>query len=140
MQEIQVLVKDKPGELARVTEILGDHGINIRGISSDTRKRGDSFLRIVVNKEDQEKATSLLSISGGYKVKTNTLLFLSLINRPGELAKVAKLLAKQGINVESIYLRGSKKGLSGRPETEVVMNVSDLSGAQKLLKSFVVKK
>ncbi|TLZ64406.1 MAG: ACT domain-containing protein, partial [Methanobacteriota archaeon] len=33
MKEFKVFVKDKPGELARVTEALAEHAVNIRAIA-----------------------------------------------------------------------------------------------------------
>ncbi|HTD81307.1 MAG TPA: ACT domain-containing protein [Thermoplasmata archaeon] len=125
MKEFKVFVKDKPGELARVTEALAEHAVNIRAIASEGGHES-SFLRIVTNDvATTEKAFKL----AGIKNEANDLLTVELIDRPGELAKIARRLARAGVNVESIYILGSKNG-----KTEVGMVVSDMEKAKVALR------
>ena len=65
----------------------------------------------------------------GLEYKLLDILNLELIDRPGELAKIARRLAKAGINVESIYILSSRSG-----KTELALNVSDMKKAMKVLK------
>ena len=51
------------------------------------------------------------------------------MDRPGELAKVAKKLGKANINIRSIYIIGQKNG-----KTEVALVVDDMNRAMDLLK------
>jgi len=125
MKEFKVFVADKPGELARVTEALSNNAVNIRAIASES-KHDASFLRVVTN----DIATTEKALHGtGLKFETSEILTLELIDRPGELSKVAKRLARAGINVVSLYLLGSKNG-----RTEIAMVVDDLPRAQATLK------
>jgi len=125
MKEFKVFVKDKPGELARVTEALAEHAVNIRAIASEGGHES-SFLRIVTNDvATTEKAFKV----AGIKNEANDLLTVELIDRPGELAKIARRLARAGVNVESIYILGSKNG-----KTEVGMVVSDMEKAKVALR------
>jgi len=125
VKEFKVFVKDKPGELARVTEALAEHAVNIRAIASEGGHES-SFLRIVTNDvATTEKAFKL----AGIKNEANDLLTVELIDRPGELAKIARRLARAGVNVESIYILGSKNG-----KTEVGMVVSDMEKAKVALR------
>ena len=125
MREYKVFVADRPGELARVTETLANNAVNIRAIASES-KHDISFLRIVTN----DVSTTEKALRGaGLKFETNEILTLELMDRPGELSKVAKRLARAGINVHSLYLLGSKNG-----RTEIAMVVDDLPKAQATLK------
>jgi len=125
VKEFKVFVKDKPGELARVTEALAEHAVNIRAIASEGGHE-NSFLRIVTNDvATTEKAFKL----AGIKYDANELLTAELMDRPGELAKIARRLARAGVNVESIYILGSKNG-----KTEVGMVVSDMERAKTALR------
>ena len=125
MKEFKVFVKDKPGELARVTEALAEHAVNIRAIASEGGHE-NSFLRIVTNDvATTEKAFKL----AGIKYEANELLTAELMDRPGELAKIARRLARAGVNVESIYILGSKNG-----KTEVGMVVSDMEKGKSALR------
>lgn len=125
MKEFKVFVADKAGELARVTEALANSAVNIRAIASES-KHDTSFLRVVTNDvSTTEKALS----NAGLKFELSDILEIELIDRPGELAKVARRLSRAGINVHSIYILGSKNG-----RTEVALVVSDLEKAKATLK------
>ncbi len=125
MKEFRVFVADRPGELARVTEALSTAAVNIRAIASES-KHDASFLRIVTGDvTTTEKALQ----NAGLKYELNEILSLELLDRPGELAKVSRRLARGGINVHSIYILGSKNG-----RTEIALVVDDLERAKATLK------
>ena len=125
MKEFKVFVADKPGELARVTEALSDAAVNIRAIASES-KHESSFLRVVTSDvQTTEKALS----TAGLKFELSDILNVDLMDRPGELAKVSKRLARAGINVHSIYILGSKNG-----RTEVALVVDNTERAKIALK------
>jgi len=125
MKEFKVFVMDRPGELARVTDVLSNAAVNIRAIASEA-KHESSFLRIVTN----DVATTEKALrTAGMKYEMSEIMTLDLVDRPGELAKIAKRLSRAGINVHSLYLLGSKNG-----RTEIAMVVDDLPKATMALK------
>ncbi len=125
MKEFRVFVADRPGELARVTEALSAAAVNIRAIASESKKDA-SFLRIVTSDvATTEKALT----NAGMKYELNEILNLELLDRPGELAKVSRRLARGAIDVHSIYILGSKNG-----RTEIALVVDDMEKAKAALK------
>jgi len=125
MMEFKVFVMDRPGELARVTDVLSNAAVNIRAIAIEA-KHESSFLRIVTN----DVATTEKALrTAGMKYEMSEIMTLDLVDRPGELAKIAKRLSRAGINVHSLYLLGSKNG-----RTEIAMVVDDLPKATMALK------
>ncbi len=125
MKEFRVFVADRPGELARVTEALSAAAVNIRAIASESKKDA-SFLRIVTGDvATTEKALT----NAGMKYELNEILNLELLDRPGELAKVSRRLARAAIDVHSIYILGSKSG-----RTEIALVVDDMEKAKAALK------
>lgn len=125
MKEFRVFVADRPGELARVTEALSAAAVNIRAIASESKKDA-SFLRIVTGDvATTEKALT----NAGMKYELNEILNLELLDRPGELAKVSRRLARAAIDVHSIYILGSKNG-----RTEIALVVDDMEKAKAALK------
>ena len=125
MKEFKVFVQDKPGELARVTEALANQAVNIRAIASEGGHE-NTFLRVVTNDvATTEKAFKL----AGLKFEANEILTLELMDRPGELAKIARRLARAGVNVASLYILGSRNG-----KTEVAMVVNDMDRAKVAIK------
>ena len=124
-KEFKVFVADKPGELARVTDALAGAAVNIRAISSESRS-DSSFLRIVT--QDAQTAEKALTMAG-LKYELADILDIELLDRPGELAKVARRLARAGVNVQSIYILGSRNG-----KTQIALVVDDIPRAKTALK------
>lgn len=126
MKEFDVYIRDKPGELSKVCELLGDNGVNIKAIASE-RAASRPLVKIVTDDEVTTKAA--LTRAPGLTFDLKDVVVVRLKDRPGELAKVTKRLAKAAINVDSIYLMGRESGV-----TEMVLTVDDPKKATALLK------
>ena len=124
MKQFNVFVEDKVGELARVTEALAQSAINIRGLATD--KLGDRPAVKIVT--DDENSTRKALTRAGLAFEESDILLIDLIDRPGEIAKVAKRVAGAGVNINSVFLIGKK-------DTPVAMVVvaDDPKKAKKLL-------
>lgn len=99
MKQFEISVNNRPGEIAKVTDVMASNGINIMAIASERCEK--PIIRIVT---DDELSTRNALSKAKMKFKENELIVLELEDRPGELSKVAKKLAKAGINVESIHI------------------------------------
>lgn len=100
MKEFKVYSENKRGELAKIAEALAQSSVNIEAIASEN-SHPKSFLRVVTN--DVNTTKKALS-RAGYEFEEKTILVAELIDRPGELAKLARRMARAGVNIESIYL------------------------------------
>ena len=99
VEQISVILENKPGALAEVTRILGDSGVNIRALSlADTKDFG--ILRLIVN--DNEKAMEILGRKG-LTVRKTEVVAVEVPDRPGGLAEIIKILAEASVNVEYLY-------------------------------------
>ena len=125
MKEFKIFVNNKPGELARVTEALAASAVNIKAIASEGANE-KPFLRIVTT---DATTTERALKTAGFGFDLHETLDVELMDRPGELAKIARRLARQGVNVESIYILGSSDG-----KTHIAMTVSDLERAKSAIK------
>ena len=102
MNAFIVDLKNTPGELAKVTESIAQKGIDITGFSGATC--GDSgTLAFITN---DETATQRTLSEGQWKFHRVELVEVSLANRPGSLAEVARRLAKAGVNIEAALPTG----------------------------------
>ena len=99
MKQFEISVNNRPGEIAKVTDVLASNGINIMAIASERCEM--PIIRVVT---DDESSTRKALSKAKMKFKENELTVLELQDRPGELSKVAKRLANAGINVESIHI------------------------------------
>jgi hypothetical protein len=125
VKQLSVFLENKPGVLARLCGELAGQGINLQGITvSDTVDH--AVIRLIP--DDPVKALSLLESAGQLVVETDVLA-MPMVDRPGELAKVAGKLAKANVNIEYAYgtVQGSRALL--------VLRVSDMKKAEKALKS-----
>jgi hypothetical protein len=98
MQVFLVDLKNKPGELARVTEAIAAKGVNITGISGATCS--DSGRAAVMTNDDATTRTALKDAGFTYTELEGT--DTALRHEPGTLAKAARRLADAGINIEAL--------------------------------------
>ena len=99
MQEFNVSLKDKPGELASVASAVGDNGINILGCVGMGRATAS-----VTMVTDDEEATAKVLEEMGRDFDANELILTTLPNKPGALADMATSLSDEGINIKSFYI------------------------------------
>ena len=99
MQEFNVSLTDKPGELAEVASAVGDQGINILGCVGMGRSTAS-----VTMVTDDEEATSNVLKDMGRDFEVNELILTTLSNKPGALAKMATKLSDADINIISFYI------------------------------------
>jgi len=66
--------------------------------------------------------------AAGLKYTLAETVVMELLDRPGELSKVARRLARNGVNVESIYILGTKDGT-----TEIAIVASDVDKAKRAI-------
>jgi hypothetical protein len=122
MKDLTVVLEDRPGELAKLGEATGAAGINIEGMSAQTRE-GRGELHILV--EDAQAAREALSGAGIEVQDERDALVVEVEDRPGTMAEVARKLAGAGVNVEFAY--ATFGGIN------VVFGVGDLEEAQAAL-------
>ena len=99
MQEFNVSLTDKPGELAEVASAVGEQGINILGCVGMGRSTAS-----VTMVTDDEDATSKVLKDMGRDFEVNELMITTLSNKPGALAEMATQLSDAGINIISFYI------------------------------------
>ena len=99
IQQISVFLENRAGQLAEITGILADKGIDMRAINiAETSDYG--VVRLIVN--DAPKAAGIL-LEQGFVLTMTPVVAISVADQPGGLAAVLKLLAPAGIDVEYMY-------------------------------------
>jgi hypothetical protein len=126
-KQLAIFLDNRPGTLARLADALAEAKINIYAIStSDTVDH--SVIRLVVN--DYRKALHVFEEHGTLVVEDDVLM-VDGSNKPGELARMAHILAEAKVNIEYCYSAtpaASKSGL-------MIMRVSNPAKALKALNS-----
>ncbi len=125
IKQISVFIENRPGRLLEVVDLIGEHGINMKALSlADSSDFG--IARLIVNNTD--KAVEALK-ENGFTVSVTNILACLIEDKPGSLARILRLLAEEGINVE--YMYGFASPIAGR--AVMVFKLSDIDKAQDLL-------
>ena len=99
VQQISVFLENKSGRLAKLTEVLGQNGINIRALSiADTSDFG--ILRLIVS--NPPEAFKVLKAEG-FTVSMTDVIAVEVKDQPGGLSIVLKILESASINIEYLY-------------------------------------
>lgn len=123
--QLTLSLVSRPGTLATLARTLADAGVNITALSA-AEVSGRGKIRLLV--KDPVQAKRALR-KAGYRFSEETAFALRLRNKPGALARVAARLAKERINVRSIYAT-----TTGRGAAVVVLTVGgNPSKARKVL-------
>jgi hypothetical protein len=129
-KQLSIFLENKPGVLASVCRALGEHEVNIRGMSiSDTVDH--AVVRLIVDEPD--KALHILGEHGALVVETDVLA-VKLSDRPGELARLAAKFSRAKVNIEYAY------GTSNGSEATIYIRVSDSKKAVGVLAPRAKKK
>ncbi|MFH1285897.1 MAG: ACT domain-containing protein [Candidatus Micrarchaeota archaeon] len=125
MKQLTIRMENKVGELARVCEVLGSAGVNLRSISAQG-EGSEGVVRLIT--EDEKTAMNTLKKNGFNAIASDTVI-LSLTDKPGELAKATKRLASAGVNIHSVYLLGKEGG-----KADLVITADNLAAAMSALR------
>jgi hypothetical protein len=99
VKEIDLTLKNEPGQLSMVSEILGTNGIDIIAFYVSTEGKHGS-LRFVAN--DPDRAITVLN-ARGYQMNIEEVIACETPHHPGGLNSILKPLKKEDINVDYIY-------------------------------------
>ena len=100
--DLTVVLRDQPGELARLGEVTVSAGVNLRGIAAFTGD-GRGFVHVLVDDDDVDAAKDALK-RGRLKIAdTREVLVADLDGRPGGMVDVMLALAEEDVNVDLAY-------------------------------------
>ena len=99
IHQISVFLEKRTGQLAEITKLLADKGIDIRAISiAETADYG--LARMIV--DDSHKASAIL-LEHGDILSMTPVWAVEVPDRPGGLAEVLSVLADAHVDIEYMY-------------------------------------
>lgn len=127
VKQISIYLDNRSGELAKVTRLLSEAGINLRSMCiADTERFG--VLRVIA--DDPEKAGEVLK-AAGETFRIRDLVAFSMPDRAGGLSEVLSVLAANDINMEYLYALITGKD---KDKACAVMRVEDNEKTERILK------
>ena len=99
---LTIVLRDRPGELARIGEVAGEAGINILGMAAFTGE-GRGIIHILVANEQVERARRALAAADLGVADEREVLVVDVNDRPGTLGELARSLGDANVNIELAY-------------------------------------
>jgi hypothetical protein len=99
-------LKNKPGELAKMTEAIAAKGIDIPGVSAAACSATSSAALLTSDEAGTRQALD----DGHWTYRPFEVVRASLADRPGSLAKAARRLANAGVNIDAVLTTGMSGG------------------------------
>ena len=126
VKQISITLDNTPGQFVKVSEFLGNEGINIRAISvADTSDV--STVRFVT--DNPQKTINVLQ-SHDYDVREKEVLAVEIPDHPGALQAILKPLREASINVLYLY---TFLGRGASEQPIVIMGVDKTEEAAAVL-------
>jgi hypothetical protein len=116
--ELNLRLQNTPGALARVCEVLADERLNMLAVALES----SGALRLIV--DNPIHAAAILR-DHHYQVAERDVLYTLAPNDPGTLARIARLLSSEGVNLEYLYVTT----FEGEAMASIVAGVPDVQRA-----------
>jgi hypothetical protein len=100
--DLTVILSDEPGELARLGEITGAAGVNIRGLAAFTGE-GRGVVHVLVDDDAVARARDELRRAGIGLADEREVLVVDIQDRPGSLGELARELSEANVNIDLAY-------------------------------------
>jgi hypothetical protein len=106
MQQINVLLQNRPGALSDILELLSSHNINVECLDVECLET-KGVLSLLV--DDFTTALDVLK-ERDFEAVGEEVLVVSVTDRPGELAKITTILKNESINIRSARVLSREGG------------------------------
>ena len=126
IHQISVFLENRTGQLAEITKLLADNGVDLRAISiAETADYG--VARMIA--DDSQKASAIL-LAHGDILSMTPVWAVEVPDRAGGLAELLAILAAGGVSVEYMYsLFTHKDGMA-----YMVLRISEEQKFQQIAK------
>ena len=101
-RDFTVILQDEPGQLARLGEVTGQAGANIRGLAAFTGE-GRGVIHLLFDDDDAPRARAAIEEAGLGLADDREVLVVDVNDKPGTLGELARELAAASVNIELAY-------------------------------------
>jgi hypothetical protein len=113
--DLVIDIENSPGALAEVAAAISDAGVNIA--AATCVGPGDrAELHILV--PHAEAVRHALAITNVAVTREREVVVVDVEDRPGELADIARRVAKEGINLDLVYVATHNRVVLGSPDID----------------------
>jgi hypothetical protein len=113
--DLVIEIDNEPGALARVAAAVSDAGVNLAAATC-IGPGNRAELHILV--PHAEAVRHALAITNVAVTREREVVVVDVEDRPGELADIARRVAKEGINLDLVYVATHNRVVLGSPDIE----------------------
>jgi hypothetical protein len=124
VKEVAVRVENNPGELAKLTDLLGANGIGILGLTVRTHESAGIIDFLVT---DPSRTSHILQ-SAGYTCELKEVIAAEVPAHPGGLQAILRPLRAAGVNIEYLY-----SCITGHNRSILILGVTDTTAGSDAL-------
>jgi hypothetical protein len=99
---LTAILRDEPGQLARLGEATGAAGVNIEGMCAFTGE-GRGIIHLLIADDAVDRAVEALERAGMGVADRREVLVVDVADQPGSLGELARQLTEVGVNIELLY-------------------------------------
>jgi hypothetical protein len=100
--DLTVILEHRPGELARLGEVIGEAGVNIGGLAAFTGE-GRGVVHVLLDDAAVASCRAALERAGMGIADEREVLVVEIEDRPGTLGELSRQLADANVNVDLAY-------------------------------------
>jgi hypothetical protein len=101
-RDLTLILQDRPGELARLGQALGEAGVNVEGMCAMTGE-GTGVIHVLVDDAAARRAREALERAGMGVADEREALVIDVEDRPGTLGELARTLGEASVNIDLAY-------------------------------------
>jgi hypothetical protein len=113
--DLVIEIDNEPGALARVAAAVSDAGVNLAAATC-IGPGNRAELHILV--PHAEAVRHALAITNVAVTREREVVVVDVEDRPGELADIARRVAKEGINLDLVYVATNNRVVLGSPDID----------------------
>ena len=102
MQSVRVVVPNRSGLFAEITECLAKRNISLHQVVVETHREGAVVRLSVENADTVDRALHILA-ECGYDAVADDVLLARIEDRPGALARLSRRLADANLDIRSLH-------------------------------------
>jgi hypothetical protein len=99
---LTVILKDEPGQLAKLGGATGAAGVNIEGMCAFTGE-GRGIIHVLIDDGAVDRAVEALERADMGIADRREVLVVDVTHQPGSLGELARELSAAGVNIELLY-------------------------------------
>jgi hypothetical protein len=134
MQDLTIVLEDRPGSLAKATEAIAAEQINLEG--GATIACGGEGIFHALFKSEQDAASAKRALEKvGFKVRAQEPVVVAQAqDKPGEAARIFRAIADAKVNVEFAYIATNTRVVIGSKDAQKVsaaLGAPTITGARR---------